>query len=100
MYMRCSDRANGQLSASVTILGYVIRTKLNWRFWSNWAKERPFTLRLADKLGRGKGRLRIFDHLFGGGKAARKPDLTQWHKQELAAAWIGHATVLLRIGGM
>jgi L-ascorbate metabolism protein UlaG (beta-lactamase superfamily) len=25
--------------------------------------------------------------------------LTEWNKQEFAAAWIGHATVLLRIGG-
>jgi L-ascorbate metabolism protein UlaG (beta-lactamase superfamily) len=31
-------------------------------------------------------------------KAPLKPDLRDWESHELAAAWIGHATVLLRIG--
>jgi L-ascorbate metabolism protein UlaG (beta-lactamase superfamily) len=29
-----------------------------------------------------------------------RPDLTDWENRDLAAAWIGHATVLLRVGGM
>ncbi len=29
-----------------------------------------------------------------------RPDLDLWQKQELGAIWIGHATVLLRIGGL
>ena len=72
---------------------------MNWRIWTNWAKHRPMTLRVADWLGRGKGRMRVFDHLFAPLKP-RKPNLTNWHKQELAAAWIGHATVLVRVGGL
>jgi L-ascorbate metabolism protein UlaG (beta-lactamase superfamily) len=28
------------------------------------------------------------------------PDLTDWGKRDLAAIWIGHATVLLRLGGV
>jgi L-ascorbate metabolism protein UlaG (beta-lactamase superfamily) len=43
--------------------------------------------------------MRIFDRLQRP-PAARKPDLTNWQKHELAAVWIGHATVLLRIGGL
>jgi L-ascorbate metabolism protein UlaG (beta-lactamase superfamily) len=73
---------------------------LNWRRWTNWAKHSPLTLRLADKLGRGRGRLRFLDRLYPPVKAAHKPDLRNWHKEELAAAWIGHATVLMRIGDM
>ena len=30
----------------------------------------------------------------------RRPDLRDWHRADLAAAWLGHATVLLRAGGM
>jgi L-ascorbate metabolism protein UlaG (beta-lactamase superfamily) len=56
-------------------------------------------LRLADRLGRGRGRLRWFDHLRAIAKP-RLPDLTDWQNQSLAAVWIGHATVLLRIGGL
>lgn len=58
------------------------------------------TLRLADRLGRGRGRLRFFDGLNLPKRATLTPDLTDWESHELAAAWIGHATVLLRIGGM
>lgn len=29
-----------------------------------------------------------------------RPDLSQWNDRELAALWIGHSTVLLRIGGL
>jgi L-ascorbate metabolism protein UlaG (beta-lactamase superfamily) len=56
---------------------------------------------LADALGRGRGRLRLFDHLLPRPpQSLLKPDLSNWEKKDLAAAWIGHATVLLRIDGM
>jgi len=58
------------------------------------------TLRAADWLGRGRGRLRFLDHLNAPGPAPRRPDLSRWQDHDLAAVWIGHATVLLRIGGM
>lgn len=29
-----------------------------------------------------------------------KPDLSGWENRELSVVWIGHATLLLRIGGM
>jgi L-ascorbate metabolism protein UlaG (beta-lactamase superfamily) len=58
------------------------------------------TLRLADFLGRGRGRMRFLDHLNVPPAARFKPDLGNWENEELAAVWIGHATVLLRIGGM
>jgi L-ascorbate metabolism protein UlaG (beta-lactamase superfamily) len=57
-------------------------------------------LRIADRLGRGKGRLRLLDRLSRPEAAPNKPDLSNWEQQELAAVWIGHATVLLRLGGM
>ena len=74
--------------------------KLTWRHTTDWAKRRPFTLRLADALGRGRGRLRLFDDMNPPARPAFVPDLTNWEKHDLAATWIGHATVLLRVGGM
>lgn len=73
---------------------------MNWRLVSDWAKRRPATLRIADWLGRGRGRLRMFDQVRRPEKAPLKPDLSNWESHELAAAWIGHATVLLRVGGL
>ncbi len=57
-------------------------------------------LRIADRLGRGRGRLRLLDRLNPPPAPRRKPDLSNWDNHDLAAAWIGHATVLLRVGGM
>lgn len=71
-----------------------------WKRYADWAKHRPLTLRLADRLGRSRGRLAVLNHVNPPKKARLKPDLTNWDKQELAAAWLGHATVLLRVGGM
>jgi len=51
-------------------------------------------------MGRGRGRTRWLDHLNAPPAAPLKPDLTNWADQSLAAAWLGHATVLLRVGEM
>jgi L-ascorbate metabolism protein UlaG (beta-lactamase superfamily) len=75
-------------------------TQLNWKPIANWGKQRPLALQLADHLGRSRGRLRLLDHLNPPPAAPHKPDLTDWESHELAAAWLGHATVLLRLGGM
>src|SRR5437762_322904 len=56
-------------------------------------------LRLADWLGRGRGRMRWLDHLHTVRKPL-KPDLARWHSRKLSAVWIGHATVLLRVGDL
>src|SRR5688500_2104353 len=74
--------------------------KLSWRELTDWAKRRPSVLRLAGEMGRGRGRLRWFDDLNPPARSALVPDLRKWDHNELAAAWIGHATVLLRVGGM
>ena len=66
----------------------------------NWAKDRPLTLRLADRLGRGRGRLRLLDRLNPPAPAPNTPELSKWEEHDLAAVWIGHATILLRIGQM
>ena len=70
-----------------------------WKRYANWAKNRPLTLRLADRLGRSRGRLRLLDGLNPPRGPRFKPDLKDWESYELAACWIGHATVLLRVGG-
>ena len=72
---------------------------LSWRGFSDWAKQQPMTLRLADFLGRGRGRLRVLDQLNPPAPCPNVPDLKDWENRELAAVWIGHATVLLRIAG-
>jgi L-ascorbate metabolism protein UlaG (beta-lactamase superfamily) len=72
----------------------------NWRGIANFAKTRPATLRLAGFLGRGRGRLRVLDDWNPPVAAPFVPDLIGWENHQLAAAWIGHATVLLRVGGM
>ena len=73
-----------------------------WRSITDLAKRKQWPLRVADRLGRGQGRLRVLDHVGGWNvpAAVAKPDLTKWNEETLAAAWIGHATVLLRIGGV
>jgi glyoxylase-like metal-dependent hydrolase (beta-lactamase superfamily II) len=73
---------------------------LNWRLISNAAKRQPATLRLADFLGRGRGRFRFLDAINPPARAKHKPNLSNWNNVDLAACWIGHATVLLRVGGM
>lgn len=75
---------------------------MNWRFYADIAKRQPMLLRVADRLGRSRGRLRALDsYLCAPPPAAPvKPDLRDWERQSLAAVWIGHATILLRIGGM
>jgi L-ascorbate metabolism protein UlaG (beta-lactamase superfamily) len=72
---------------------------MSWRHFTDWAKESPAMLRVADRLGRGRGRTRVLDHLSNPPPAKHRPDLTDWEKYSLAAAWLGHATVLLRMDG-
>ena len=71
----------------------------NWKTVADWAKRRPATLRVADFLGRGTGRARVLDHIRRPPAAPHRPDLSHWADHDLAAAWLGHATVLLRLGG-
>ena len=71
-----------------------------WRGVTDWAKQRPLVLRAAGRLGRSRGRLRLLDKLSPPPRLGPAPDLSDWAKHELAAVWIGHATVLLRVGGL
>ena len=71
----------------------------NWRTITDFAKRKDWPLKLAARLGQGRGHLRVIDRLAHVPLAPRKPDLSGWISHELAAVWIGHATLLLRIGG-
>ena len=73
---------------------------MSWRGVTDWAKQRPSMLRLADRLGRGTGRFRVLDRVGAMPRAPLVPDLSDWSEKKLAAAWIGHATLLIRLGGM
>jgi L-ascorbate metabolism protein UlaG (beta-lactamase superfamily) len=55
---------------------------------------------VADFMGRGRGRTRWLDHLNAPPPAPLKPDLGNWQDRPLAATWLGHATTLLRVGGL
>lgn len=68
-----------------------------WRGLADFAKRRRWMLRVADRLGRGRGRWRVLDRLARPPRP-RTPDLTGWSDHALAAAPLGHATVLLRLG--
>lgn len=70
-----------------------------WRVLTDRCKHSVLALRLADRLGRGRGRVRWLDRIVSPPAPPLKPNLSAWDQQELAAAWIGHATVLIRIGG-
>jgi L-ascorbate metabolism protein UlaG (beta-lactamase superfamily) len=56
-------------------------------------------LRLADGMGRGRGRLRFLDNFNPPPAVRRKPDLSDWKSRGFSAVWLGHATVLLRLAG-
>jgi L-ascorbate metabolism protein UlaG (beta-lactamase superfamily) len=88
-----------RLSSFVTMKDRV-DPRRSWRNIADWAKHRPPILQLADRLGRGRGSLRVLDKLTPAPLSApRRPDLGQWEQREVAALWVGHATVLLRLGG-
>lgn len=73
---------------------------MSWRRYADWAKHNPAALRLADRLGRSRGRLRLLDDLRPPPAPRLKPDLSGWSDHDLAAVWLGQAAVLLRVGGM
>jgi L-ascorbate metabolism protein UlaG (beta-lactamase superfamily) len=73
---------------------------MSWRIVTDRVKRSERLLRVADYMGRGRGRTRWLDHLNAPPPAPLRPDLSSWHDQPLAATWLGHATVLLRVGGL
>lgn len=63
-----------------------------------WGRNRPSMLRLADRLGRGRRGRRLLDRMATPTPAPVRPDFSNWQNSTLGAAWIGHATMVLRIG--
>ena len=77
------------------------RRVTRWRGIVDWAKHRDWVLRLATPLSRGRGRWRFVDRVFDHAPAAPvSPRFDDWTSCPLAACWLGHATVLLRVGGV
>ncbi len=76
------------------------RKVARWRAIVDWAKNRPWALRAISPMARGRGRLRFLDRLLDRSSRPACPDFTAWESHTLAACWIGHATMLLRIGGI
>jgi L-ascorbate metabolism protein UlaG (beta-lactamase superfamily) len=71
-----------------------------WRRFTDILKRRQIALRLAAQLGKGRGQMRILDSVNPPPTVQRRPDLKDWENRQLSAIWIGHATILLRFGGM
>lgn len=71
---------------------------VKWKRIADWSKQRTLPLRIAAQLGRGRGRLRWLDDLPAIAAAPIQPNLRNWNDHQFAALWIGHATVLLRLG--
>ncbi len=73
---------------------------MSWRKYTDFAKRSNALLRVADFLGRGRARIRVLDHIHRPPPVTARPDLRNWQRHDLAALWIGHATTLLRVGGL
>ncbi len=73
---------------------------MSWRTTTDIAKKSKLTLRMADYLGRGRGQFRVLDQLNPPPAARLRPEFSKWDQQNLAATWIGHATLLIRLGGL
>ena len=76
----------------------MVNMSRSWRTITDLLKHKPSMMRVADHLGRGRGRLRILDEVISPPPAKGRPDLRRWESHTLAATWIGHATTLLRVG--
>ena len=72
--------------------------RLSWKASADAAKRRPGVLRVADALGRETGRCRLLDGVRPLPPTPR-PDLTRFPAGDCGACLIGHATLLLRVGG-
>ncbi len=73
---------------------------MSWRTSTDFLKRKDIALKLAAGLGRGRGGMRWLDQLNPPARARITPDFAGWEDRKLSAVWIGHATVLLRVGGM
>ncbi|MCE9590499.1 MAG: MBL fold metallo-hydrolase [Planctomycetes bacterium] len=62
----------------------------------------PAVMGLTRRIDRSPsaGRWRVIDCVPRVAPAPQKPDLSRWEHHALAAAWLGHATVLLRVAGL
>ena len=52
------------------------------------------TQRVADFMGRGRGRTRWLDHLNPPPPAPLRPDMARWQDRTLAAAWLGKTRLI------
>jgi L-ascorbate metabolism protein UlaG (beta-lactamase superfamily) len=73
---------------------------VTWRTTTDFLKRRDIALNLAAGLGRGRGGMRWLDQVNPPPRARLTPNFAGWEDRKLSAVWIGHATVLLRVGGL
>ncbi len=73
---------------------------MSWRTSTDLLKRRQIALRLAARLGRGRGGMRWLDQVNPPPRARITPNFEGWEDRRLSAVWIGHASVLLRVAGM
>ncbi|MEM8874506.1 MAG: MBL fold metallo-hydrolase [Planctomycetota bacterium] len=72
---------------------------LSWRRFADALKRRPWVLRVADRLGRGRGRIRPLGGWWPPPAPPNRPDLNAFLTADFAACWLGHATLLYRVAG-
>ncbi len=72
--------------------------ELTWRLLADFIKKHPRILLKADTWTRGRGRVHYSSWFATPPRPALVPDLNALLSSDMGACWIGHATVLLRIG--
>jgi L-ascorbate metabolism protein UlaG (beta-lactamase superfamily) len=71
-----------------------------WRAFVDWAHRHDWILKFVSPFSTGNGRLRWIDHMIPLAPAPARTNLSDWKNADLAVCWIGHATLLVKIGGL
>jgi len=77
------------------------RARARWRGFADWATRSAQGLRVAARMTMGRGHVRVFDRLtrVAPARPVGADDLARLLAAELGVLHVGHATMLLRVGG-